>query len=337
MAMNGIVRSFVQRVVRSKMTWEDVFAEDGLYAVVCGSGSPLADARRLGPCIAISAGARLFFVDAGQGGTRNAQLMRLPLGRTDAVLLTHFHSDHIANLGELMLQRWVSGSNVSPVDVIGPVGVDQVVEGMNLAYRLDAVYRTAHHGPETAPPGGAGGVAWPLELSDDPDASAVVFDRDGVKITAFRVDHLPVDPAVGYRFDYKRRSVVISGDTVYSESLVEHAKGADVLFHDALNSEIVGMVGEAAGPSAPQAAAAIMRDIPSYHASPEDAARAATAAGVGRLVLYHVIPPVPRPLSGLLVADARRLFKGPVTLAEDGMRFFLPPDSARVEVRNLLG
>jgi ribonuclease Z len=72
----------------------------------------------------VSAGKHLFFVDAGQGSTRNALLMRLPVARTDAILLTHFHSDHIANLGELMLQRWASGSNTTPVDVIGPTGVE---------------------------------------------------------------------------------------------------------------------------------------------------------------------------------------------------------------------
>ncbi|MDR3685542.1 MAG: MBL fold metallo-hydrolase [Coriobacteriia bacterium] len=336
MAPGPMAQWFMRRVVRSRMAWKDVLGQDGLYAIVCGSGSPLADAHRSGPCIAVSAGEHFFFVDAGQGSTRNAQLMHLPLAKTQAILLTHFHSDHIANLGELMLQRWASGSNAEPVDVIGPQGVQDVVEGFNMAYRSDVEYRAAHHGPDTMPPTGAGGRAKPFELSPASDASAVVFDRDGVKITAFRVDHRPVEPAVGYRFDYKRRSLVISGDTSYSESVLAQSSGADLLFHDALSASLIQMVGDNAGVTGSPAAAKVMHDIPSYHATPEDAARIASGAGVRQLVLYHIIPPVPRQMEKLFLGDAKRFYGGPLSVARDGMLFFMPPQSARIETKRLL-
>jgi ribonuclease Z len=167
---NPVIKSFVKRVVRSAMDRRNVHFKDGLYAGLCGSGTPMPEIRRAGPCIAVLAGEHFFIVDAGQGSARNVLLMKFPIGKADAILLTHFHSDHIADLGEMELQRWAGGSNNSPVEVIGPKGVESVVEGFNLAYRLDAGYRVAHHGPETMPPSGAGGVAKPFELSSEPNA-----------------------------------------------------------------------------------------------------------------------------------------------------------------------
>ena len=336
--MNSILKSLLRPVVRSAIAKRNVQFKDGLYAGLCGSGSPLPDIHRVGACIAVLAGSHFFVVDAGEGSTRNVLLMNLPLIKADAILLTHFHSDHIADLGEMLLQRWAGGANQTPVDVIGPQGVERVVEGFNLAYRLDAGYRVAHHGPETMPPFGAGGIARPFALSAEPDASAVVFDQDGVKITAFKVDHRPVKPAVGYRFDYKGRSVVVSGDTVYSESLLEHSKGADVLFHEALNADMVQLMNENAGLANSPSMGKVTHDIPSYHSTPEDAAQIASAAHVKHLIYYHIIPPLPSPiLKKLFIGSAKKYFAGPITVGEDGLLVSLPLDSTRIEIKNILG
>jgi ribonuclease Z len=327
----------MQRAVRSALAKRNVHYEDGLYAGLCGTGSPLPHIDRAEACVAVLAGEHFFVVDAGAGSARNVVLMNLPLRKADAVLLTHFHSDHIGDLGEMMLQRWTGGGYTTPIDVIGPTGVEQVVEGFNLAYRLDAGYRVAHHGSETIPPNGAGGVARPFELSAEPDASVVVYDRDGVKITAFKVDHRPVAPAVGYRFDYKGRSVAISGDTVYSESLLKHAQGVDVLFHEALNAAMVQVMQDNAGLAPSPSARRVTKDIPTYHSTTEDAARIAAAAGAKRLVYYHIIPPLPSPrLKNLFMGDAKKHYRGPIILGEDGMLFFLPAGSDRIEVKNVL-
>ena len=332
-----LVDGLMRRVVRSALTGKNVRVADGLYAGLCGTGSPLPDRDRAGPCVAVLAGGHFFLVDAGEGSTKNALLMNLPIGKADAILLTHFHSDHIADLGELELQRWVGGSNATPIDVIGPAGVEQVVDGFNLAFALDAGYRVAHHGAATAPPTGAGGAAKPFELPAGPAGSAVVFDRDGVRITAFRVDHQPVAPAVGYRFAYEGRSVVISGDTVSSDSLLEHARGADVLFHEALNAVLVQLMHEYADRAGSPSLKKVTQDIPKYHSTPEDAARIAAAAHVKHLIYYHVIPPLPSPiLKNMFRGAAKRYFDGPITIGEDGMLVFLPAHSDRIEIRNLL-
>ena len=180
-------------------------------------------------------------------------------------------------------------------------------------------------------------MARPFQLSDAPNASVAVYDWDGVKITAFKVDHRPVVPAVGYRVDYKGRSLVISGDTVYSESLLEHAKGADVLFHEALNTAMVRMMNDNAAETGSPSLGKVTRDIPGYHSTPEDAAKIAHAANVKRLIYYHIIPPFPSIIfKKSFLGDAKSYYNGPITIGEDGMLVFLPPNSARIELKKVL-
>lgn len=256
-------------------------------------------------------------------------------GLIDAILLTHFHSDHIGGLGEMMLQRWGGGSHTDPVPVYGPQGVESVVQGFNDAYALDKKYRVAHHGEATMPPSGAGGVARPFTL-DESDRSLVVLDRDGLTITAFAVNHAPVFPAAGYRFDYRGRSVVVSGDTAPSSTLAKYARGADVLFHEGLQTTMVAVLHDAAVRHGWAGAAKITADIPSYHTTPEDAARIAQQAGVRQLIFYHTIPPLPFAyLNAVFLGDAARIFTGPIVVGKDGLIVSLPANSTAMTMREL--
>jgi ribonuclease Z len=310
---------------------------DGLHVGLCGTGSPLPDPTRAGACTVIIAGKHIFAVDSGEGGARNIALMGIPNGRIDGVFLTHFHSDHIDGLGPMMLLRWTGNAATSPLPIYGPPGVDRVVAGFDAAYALDSGYRTAHHGPAIAPPSGAGGVARPFAIpprgSND---SVVVFERDGLRVSAFRVDHGPVDPAVGYRFDYKGRSVVVSGDTTTSTALVAAARGADLLVHEGLQPKLVKLMTATLTRRGITGTAQITRDILSYHASPEMVAREAQAAGVRFVVFSHVIPQMPsRMMYPAFLGDARQLYDGPIIVGEDGMMFSLLPGSHGVEFTRL--
>ncbi|MCB2057036.1 MAG: MBL fold metallo-hydrolase, partial [Novosphingobium sp.] len=287
---------------------------DGLHAYVCGSGSPMPDADRAGPCIAVLAGQQAFIFDSGSGSIRKLGRMGFPMGKLRAEFLTHLHSDHIDGLGEALLQAWVAGHRAAPLPVYGPPGTDQVVAGFNQAYAIDSTYRIAHHGPKVVQPSGFGGAASIITLPEGTD-SQVVYEKEGVRITAIRVNHAPISPAYGYRIDYKGRSIALSGDTVYSPSFVSAAKGADVMFHEALNKKMVAALGAKLAERGQANNAQIMSDIQNYHASPEDAARAAREAGVNTLVLYHLVPPVPaRLIEPLFLGDAPKEFSGTLRL-----------------------
>ncbi len=299
---------------------------DGLHAALCGTGSPLPNPSRSGPCNVVIAGKQVFVVDIGEGGGRNINLMGLPLGRISGVFLTHFHSDHIDGMGPLMMTRWTAGTNTSALPVYGPTGVERVVAGFNAAYAIDDTYRTGHHGPAIAPPTGAGGTAMPFALPEPGQGDTViVFEKDGLKVTAIRVDHGPVKPAVGYRFDYEGRSVVISGDTAKSATLTAAAKGADLLVHEALQPNLVKMMTASLAAKGMKNLAQITRDILNYHTTPEQAAEVAQAAGVKELVLSHIVPSIPSKFFyPAFLGDAASRYPGPIVVGEDGMMFSLP-------------
>ncbi len=303
---------------------------DALDIGLCGAGSPMPDPTRAGPCIAVLAGRRLFVVDVGEGGTKNLTLMNLPPARIEAVFLTHFHSDHIGGLGELMLQRWGVGAARAPLPVYGPTGVDRVVNGFMAAYALDRGYRVAHHGPVVVPPTGFGGTPHPFVAARGaPDV--VLIDDGGLKVTAFPVDHGPVEPAVGYRFDYKGRSLVISGDTAPSARLEAAAKGVDLLAHEGLSPTMVEMQRQAALAAGRANLAAIFHDILSYHTAPEQAAAIAERDKVRYLLFEHIIPPLPvDALEGPWLGRSRQIFHGAIRVGHDGDFVSLPVGSRAI-------
>lgn len=308
---------------------------DGLHVALCGTGSPMPDPTRAGPCSVVIAGRHMFALDAGEGGARNIMLMGIPNGRIEGVFLTHLHSDHIDGLGPLLLLAWTGAGRTRPLPVYGPAGTDRVVAGFNQAYAIDAGFRTAHHGASVAPPSGTGGEAMPFALPPKGDWSPVtVFEGDGLTVTAFRVDHGPVEPAVGYRFAYKGRSIVFSGDTSPTPAIARNARGADLLIHEGLQPRLVGLMTEALDQRRQPALTRITRDILNYHTSPEDAAAEAQAAGVKHLVFSHNIPPLPsRLMYPAFLGDARQRFGGTITVGEDGMVFSLPAASKGMELR----
>ncbi len=312
----------------------DLLTDDALRAVVCGSSSPMPDPARAKACIAVIAGGRIYVVDTGPQSYSKIALMRLPVGQIGAVLFTHFHSDHIADLGELNMNSWILG-RTAPLDVYGPAGVERVVAGFQEAYALDQTYRTAHHGAEIAHPELWKMVAHPLTLQGDAsvahDRTVVVLDDGKLKITAIEVNHEPISPAVGYRFDYKGRSLVISGDTAKHMPLAKAAQGADVLFHEAQAQHMVKTLQEIAQAKGNQRMAKVLLDIRSYHTSGLEAAEVANAAGVKLLVLYHFTPPV-------INAVAERIFTRGISdvrkddwmMAQDGTLIELPLASQAV-------
>lgn len=305
---------------------------DGLHVALCGAGSPFADAKRAGPCVAVIAGSKLFVVDIGDGATRNLSLMNLPPARVDALFLTHFHSDHIDGLGGLMLQHWGGSTIKTPLPVYGPPGVDQVVAGFRTAYGLDEGYRIKHHGAKVMDPAGFGGQAQSIAI-DAAHPDVTVISTPDLKVRAILVDHGPVEPALGYVFEYKGRKAVISGDTKPSPRLEAAAKGADVLVHEALSKELVQMMQAAASKAGRSNYAAIFHDIQNYHTTPQEAAGIAQRAGVKVLLLNHIVPTLRiGALEGPFLGRSRQIFRGRLILGKDGDFISLPAHSDKLSV-----
>lgn len=295
-----------------------------MHVVLCGTGSPLPDANRAQSCTAIIAGGEFVLVDTGSGSWRKVAVNNLPAQNLSAILLTHFHSDHIGDLGEALVQSWVAGRS-HKLSVYGPPGVEQVVAGFAQAYSLDTGYRVVHHGEEFMPRGAAGAIAQTVRLKSD-EASALVFERNGLKVTAFKVDHGPVSPAYGYRFEYRGRVVVVSGDTARSDNVARHAAGADLLIHDVIAKNLLQMAASNFDQAGNKRRAKLSRDIVTYHTSPLEAAAIAASANVETLVFTHMVPPPNSPqIEQAFLRGVSDIFKGRVVLGTDGIRFDLPP------------
>ena len=291
---------------------------DGLQVFMCGTSSPLPAPGRAQACVAVLAGKALYVIDAGAGSAQVATLAALPLERLEAVFLTHFHSDHIAAVPEFNLNSWVAG-RPKPLAVFGPAGITEVVDGLNAAYRLDRTYRVAHHGAALLPP--EIGV-----MQSNLMEAGTKLSLGDLTVTSFAVNHDPVRPAVAYRFDYRGRSVVISGDAIVEQGLIEAATDADLLLQDTLSLPIIKTLEQA---SAGTRMETILHDIQDYHAQAGDLSVLVDQSGVRQLALYHLVPP---PRNALFEKIFRREVPRGTVITEDSMIFELPAGSEQIRV-----
>jgi ribonuclease Z len=202
-----------------------------IEVTLLGTRSPIPDPLRAGPSTLVRAGGQLFLVDRGRGVLQRATAVGVGASSLTALLLTHLHSDHIADLGDLLITRWVTtfASQHTPLPIIGPPGTAKVVENMLAAFGPDIGYRIAHHADLAEPPA--------VEVREHTEG--VVWDRDGVQIRVAATDHRPVAPTIGFRVEYQGASVVLAGDTVPCESLDSLAAGAGALVHNVIRKDLV--------------------------------------------------------------------------------------------------
>lgn len=306
-------------------------APDGLRVIFCGTSGPLPVVGRAKPCTAIQVGGALYLVDIGPEAAENLMLWRLPVATAKAVFITHLHSDHIGDLGEFNLQSWVAGRPAA-LPVVGPSGVDKLAKGLNLAYEDDHGFRKAHHDHGKFKFDIPAGLLTSKVVTIPASAKTAVAWKDGdLTVTAIRVDHEPISPAFAYRFDYKGRSVVISGDTKPYAPLAEASKGADVLIHEAQNSDMTKQMAAGLGMLGNPRMSSLMTDTLTYHTTPVEAADLARAAGVKALVLSHLTQ------AGLPFYNPEAFTKGMDAggkldwrLAKDGMFIDLPAGGEEV-------
>jgi ribonuclease Z len=289
--------------------------EDTLKVVVCGSRSPLPSPGRAESCVLVEAGDDIYIFDLGNGSVNNLTQYQVPWPNVKAVLITHMHSDHMADLPDAHLQSWIQG-RTSPLKVYGPEGINLVTKGFELAYSADYQYRNEHHGDDMLPMSIAGFNA--IQIINN---QLIPNDTPGLEILPFVVDHYPVNSAFGFKISYKDRTVVISGDTIHDGSVQKYSQDVDLLVHSAISIDIVErMRGIAPIPQMDK----ILFDIQDYHTSIEEAGEIARDANVEHLLIYHSIP---TPRNALM----ERVFFRPIegvfenySLSDDGTRVIMP-------------
>jgi ribonuclease Z len=331
----ALVAAFVLIGVGSVRAQAPAASPDTLKVTFCGTSGPLPIRDRAKTCVLVQAAGKLYLVDVGPESVKNLMLWRLPLATAKAVFLTHLHSDHIGDVGEFNMQSWVAGRN-APLALIGPSGTDKVAKGFNLAYENDHGFRNAHHEHGDVKLPIAAGLMAPQVVAMPPldaqgGATKVVLKDGDLTVTAITVAHNPVAPAFGYRFDFKGRSVVISGDTRKWPPLATAARGADVLIHEAQNSDMTRQMAMGLKAMGNPRMSSVMTDTLTYHTTPVEAADIARMAGVKRLVLYHLTQ------AGLPNFTPEAFTKGmdaggPLDwrLAKDGMTIELPAGSDEI-------
>ena len=285
--------------------------------VFLGTGSPLPSADRCGAGQVVVAGETHVLVDCGWGAARRLVPAGVRPNIIDVALFTHMHTDHMTDVPDFLFQRWTGGAKV-PLRVYGPDGTQEMIDGFLMALRRDIGFRLAHHGDKLHPDG-IKVVVTEVPATTNP---TVFLELGGMSFESFEVDHFPVVPAFGFRAKFDGRTVVLSGDTSLCDSLAAASRGADMLICEAMNVQMMTQLIAMLRAGGREREAGLMSDVPSYHIGTLEIATLANDAGVGEVVLSHIIPPIPNDAAreGEYVAGMSDLYSGAVRVARDMQR-----------------
>jgi len=270
-----------------------------------GTGSPIPVMERFGPSTLVEAGSEKLLIDCGRGASLRLWQLHIPLGAVTAVFLTHLHSDHIVGIPDLWLTGWLPppfGHRTGAFQIWGPVGTKELMANLREAFASDIRFRTA----DGIPPQGVAILARDITLG-------IVYEKNGVRVTAFEVDHATARPAFGYRIEYGGRSVVLSGDTPMNDNLIRFSKGTDLLIHEvAWASPELQRKSEAA------------RIIIGLHTTPEEAGTVFARVKPRLAVYSHIVlvttdPAFTEPTSADVLKLTRKTYDGPLEMGEDLM------------------
>jgi ribonuclease Z len=271
---------------------------DNLRVVLLGSGmGPRVNLQQFGASTLVEAGSTRLLFDCGRGATIRLAQVGVPVGSVSRLFLTHLHSDHVLQIPDLLLTGWAGGGRTIPFEIWGPEGTRDMMDGLQRAFAFD-IHMRRDVDEKLAADG--------IRVISHDIKEGVVLDAQGVKVTAFLVDHGLLAPAFGYRVDFRGHSVALSGDTRVSENLIRFAQGVDVLVHEVADAQ-----------TNPEAAR--------RHTTPEQAGELFTRVKP-RLAVYSHAPNTEN-----VMTQTRKTYSGPLQGAEDLLTIEI---GERIEVRH---
>ena len=300
--------TFAQDTVKDKSQRRNIvsYTRD-IKITLLGTGTPLPSVDRFGPSTLIEANGQYFLFDCGRGASQRLWENKIQLGKINNVFITHLHSDHIVGFPDLWLTGWLPanfGRRQVPIEVWGPKGIEQMSKGLQTAYAWDIEVR--NHGKNKFDSA--------ILIKTHTISEGIIYDKDGVQVIAFLVDHGDfIDNAFGFRFNYKEHSVVISGDTKYSENLIKNSKNVDVLIHEVAfaHPELIKKSQTA-------------REIQSLHTTPEEAAKLFSTVSPELAIYSHIAliltdPSIPAANISDLIPRTKNIYDGRLEIGEDNM------------------
>ena len=269
-----------------------------ITVTLLGTGTPQPVMDRFSASILVQAGGKNLLFDVGRGCLLRLRQLKVENNTIDAVFFTHLHSDHIVGFPDFWLTGWLVSHRKEPLKVFGPEGTKQMTDYLLKAYQFDIKIREEDDKASTEG----------IKLRTTDIKEGTVYEEDGVKVIAFLVDHYPVVPAFGYRIEFGGHSVVLSGDTRYSENLIKFAKGTDLLVHE------VAIASDTLKKSDPR------YNILAHHTTPEQASKVFTLVKPKLAVYSHIVTINHYPTEEIL-KRTKEIYSGPVILGEDLMSF----------------
>lgn len=268
-----------------------------IKVTLLGTGSPPPVMQRFGPSILIETGEQKFLFDAGRGALQRLTEIKFNYREIQGVFFTHLHSDHVVGFPDLWLTGWLVGQRVTPLQVWGPKGTKGMISHLEKAFKVDIESR---HSDNASPEGAV--------IKAEDIRQGVVYEKNGVKITAFEVDHKPFKQAFGYRIDYSGHSVVLSGDTSFSENLIRYSKGVDLLIQEVVSPESLARLN-----FPDDLATAII----AKHTTPDQAGAVFSFVTPRMAIFSHII--LPSATEGDIIPLVRKHYAGAIELGEDLM------------------
>ena len=285
-----------------------------MRVTLLGTGSPVPSATRFGMSTLVQAGGYNLVFDAGRGNVIRLTQAGVPLGKIDAVFLTHYHSDHVNGLSDLWMTGYIPafGGRTGGFHIYGPQGATQLVEGLKIAHADDIRVRVADNELKE----GTTQI-----IAHEFKTEGVVFDKNGVKVTAFDVEHDhngAIQPAMGYRVDYAGLSVLISGDTIPTPNVISYGKGVDLLIHEVAEFEDINAL--------PQ--------VYSHHTNPRQAGEIFSQTKPKLAVYSHIVNGVSPKIIGIpddeLIRRTQANYQGPLKVGRDLMSFLISQQGVEV-------